>query len=121
MMGLDPDVIRLAYDFRNRTENPDTHGIPLGGSKKSRYNTELLLGICSIKGCKQKAIDTHHIKPQKDADKHNNIDHHHKNALHNVIGLCEQHHHEIHHGNLELLGYRQTSDGVQLLESTEDD
>jgi len=115
MMGLDKEICALAYEFRNRLEHPDTYDIPLGGNKKSRYNSESLMGLCSIKNCNGKAIDTHHIRFQSEANDKGQIDHFHKNILHNLVHLCEFHHHEIHHGDLKLEGYRQTAEGIQLI------
>jgi len=115
MMGLDPSTCALAYRFRNIIENPDTYDVPIGGGKKSRYNSKLLNGICEIEGCGKPVTETHHIRHQSEADESGFIDHFHKDSYFNLVGLCEKHHHEQHHGTLKIVGKAQTSTGVKLL------
>lgn len=115
MMGLDPETCKLAYKYRNIIENPEIHDIPIGGNVKSRYNSELLRGICEIEGCEKRATETHHIRKQSEADKEGFIEHFHKDSYFNLVGLCEYHHHEQHHGKIKIIGKAQTSKGVKLL------
>lgn len=112
VMGLDPAVISLAYKLRNRRQNPQTHAIPLGGDKKSRYNSKKLLGLCEIKDCERKAIDTHHINGQCTADDNGMIEHFHKNETHNLVGLCKECHNAVHvDKTLTIYGWKQTTQG----------
>ena len=80
--------------------------------KKSQYNSKILIDNCEI--CGKKATEIHHIKEQKEADTNNMIGHYHKNRESNLVQLCEECHHEVHHGNLVIKGYIQTSDGRKL-------
>lgn len=117
VMGLDKEVISLAYELRNRRQNPTTHDIPLGGNKKSRYNSKKLLGLCEIKECQRKAVDTHHIIGQCTADQNGNIDHFHKDEAHNLVCLCKECHNSIHNSKtLVIYGWKQTAQGgIKLL------
>ena len=54
------------------------------------------------------------MKPQAIADKDGFIDHHHKNAQHNLIQLCHDCHQKVENGDLEILGYIQTSEGIEV-------
>ena len=116
MMGLDQETCKLAYEFRNKLDNPDTHDISLGGNKKCRYNAKSLKGLCEIKDCGEPAIDTHHIREQKEADENGYIDHFHKNRLFNTIHLCKKHHLEQDDEDSEnqIEKKVQTSNGVKL-------
>ncbi|MFS8159336.1 MAG: MutS-related protein, partial [Candidatus Roizmanbacteria bacterium] len=117
IMGLDPKVVSLSYQLRNRRQNPNTHDIPLGGKQKSRYNSKKLLGLCEIKECERKAIDTHHINGQCTADANGKIEHFHKDEVHNLVGLCKECHLAIHiDKRLQIFGWKQTIQGnVKLL------
>lgn len=116
MMGLDQETCKLAYEFRNIMENPKTHGIPLGGKTKTRYNTKVMKGICEIENCEEPAIDSHHIEPQKSADKNGYIKHFHKNRAFNFSNLCKKHHLEQDDFSSEnkITGKVQTANGAKL-------
>ena len=62
---------------------------------KSRYNTHKYLGMCEKCGVK-KAVDTHHVKEQHDADNNGFIGCMHKNHLSNLMGLCKDCHNAEH-------------------------
>ena len=55
-------------------------------------------------------LDTHHIKEQNTFDE----DDIHKDKLSNLVVLCKKHHDEVHHGNLEIIGYKDTVTGKEL-------
>ncbi len=79
----------------------------------SKYNSKVIMDTCGI--CSAEAIDTHHIKFQKDADENNLLEGHiTKNTKSNLIPLCKVCHDNVHHGNLEIRGYKQTSEGTIL-------
>ena len=67
---------------------------------------------CKI--CGNKSNETHHIKPQKDADQNNVIGHHHKNKSHNLIPLCKSCHNDVTHERLIIRGYLETNEGLKL-------
>lgn len=115
MMGLDNETCNIAYKIRNRLEHPDTYDVPIGGIKQSRYNRKYILGLCSIDGCDEKAVDTHHIREQSEANSDGNIDHFNKNTLHNLSGLCKTHHIQHHQGKIKIDGYKQTSSGIKFI------
>ena len=56
----------------------------------------------------------HQIKEQQEADENGIIGNHHKNIKHNLVPLCHECHQKVHHGNLRIHGYQQTSQGVKL-------
>jgi DNA mismatch repair protein MutS len=117
-LDLDPSFLELANEIRNKIlDNALVH------YKKSRYNNSLLVDICGV--CKQqKAVETHHIFEQKDADEHGFIDTgkhvFHKNKKFNLIGICEQCHQGIHNTNTNTKeiattkGRVLTTDGIEL-------
>ena len=78
----------------------------------SNYNKAVFLDNCYI--CKKKAEHTHHIKEQNLADSNGLIGHFHKNNKHNLISLCEGCHHNVHHGSLEINGWKKTNQGLVL-------
>jgi DNA mismatch repair protein MutS len=76
-------------------------------TKTSRYSSDIYVDICSI--CKtNKAVETHHIKEQKLADKNNFIGHLHKNHVSNLLPLCEECHYNIHEKNNEKVNEKVT-------------
>lgn len=87
----------------------------LVASKTSRYNAKILMNVCTICGINP-AIETHHIKHQANANANGFVEkglpiHH----MANLLTLCEKCHLEQHHGDIEAKGYRQTSEGIELI------
>ena len=85
--------------------------------KTSNYNSKLYVDKCAICGDNgyQYPLDTHHIKEQylfEDDDIH-------KDKLANLVVLCKKHHDEVHHGNLEINGYINTTKGKKLIYNSE--
>ena len=109
-LGLPNDVIALANKTKLFLKNSED----LVKSKKSQYNSNLLMNKCKMPGCNKDAEETHHIKEQKDADENGNIGSIHKNDLHNLCPLCKEHHAEITYGKLNIKGYLDTSEGLKL-------
>lgn len=113
--GLSEKFIRRAMASRKKKqqrENPATM-VPLSRiPHTSRYNANVLMGRCAI--CSHQSVETHHIKPQCDADEHGVIGHHHKNIEHNVVSLCKECHAKTTYGNLDIRGWVRTSKGLQL-------
>ena len=108
-MDLEPEFIQLANTIRKEIIGVKKQIIE---KKTSQYNSSIIIDCCQI--CKKETEEVHHIKAQEIADENNMIDHHHKNVKHNLIQLCHNCHHEVHHGNLHIKGYIQTSDGVEV-------
>lgn len=109
-LGLSISFMNLANEIRNDIIGNGPNICPI---KKSKYNKKLYLDKCKI--CGQKAIEVHHIKQQILADNKGFIDHIHKNKLENLVSICDKCHDEIHRGNIIINGYKQTSDGIELL------
>ena len=64
--------------------------------------------ICKINN----AIETHHIRFQRDADENGFIEHFHKNKKFNLVGLCNKCHNQVHNGDLEINEAVMTSNGI---------
>jgi len=109
-MDLKRDFIYLANQIRKEVLEID-HNIV--SEKTSIYNANVSLNTCKM--ClKQKATEVHHMKPQRLADENGVIDHHHKNAEHNLVPLCHDCHQRVENGDVETKGYIQTSNGIEL-------
>jgi DNA mismatch repair protein MutS len=90
---MDDSFLELAYSFRNKYF-PDTKGDLQ--HEPSIYNRKKIRGVCEI--CKiELAEETHHLSPQRDADKTNGyIGSFHKNHKANLTSVCEKCHNELH-------------------------
>lgn len=82
-------------------------------AKKSRYNGSVYVDICTI--CGKKAQEIHHIEQQMLADINGYIGHIHKNNKSNLIAICEKCHDSIHLGKLKVDGFKQTTNGIELI------
>ena len=81
--------------------------------KKSSYNSSIFMDICSV--CKiNKSIDTHHINYQSLSDNNGFFDNFHKNIKHNLIPICKECHDKEHNGIINIQGFKQTSNGIEL-------
>ena len=82
--------------------------------KISKYNKEIFFDVCNI--CNKKTEEIHHIKPQKEADNKGIIkeEQMHKNIKSNLMNVCEDCHDKIHSNLINIKGYIQTSKGVVL-------
>jgi len=108
-MNLPDEFIELANDIRKEVMGIEPEFV---ASKGSNYNTKVFVDDCGI--CGEKAIDTHHIKFQSEADEHGMIGNMHKNNASNLVGLCKICHDKVHNGNLVINGYLDTSEGKKL-------
>lgn len=70
-------------------------------SKTSHFNTNVVMDHCHLCNSKNN-LESHHIKPQKDADQQGYIGNMHKNKKHNMLVLCETCHRKITLENKEL-------------------
>lgn len=106
-LDIGDSFLQIANSFRNKlTDKNDT-------IKKSKYNQNHIVDKCAI--CGGQGAEVHHIKPQKNADDNGFIGRLHKNHLSNLVTLCEKCHVQIHHDNLRIDGYVQTSSGKELI------
>lgn len=82
-------------------------------TKKSNYNSDIFIDICEI--CKiNKGKETHHINYQINADKDGKFSNFHKNQNHNLVCICDECHKKEHNGEIGIIGYKQTSEGIKL-------
>jgi len=108
-MGLDPEFIRSARKVQLQLTDKT---IAILEDKKSIYTSKMYMDKCEV--CSGEAIDTHHIAEQHTADENGIIEHYHKNNKFNLVALCKDCHHNVHHGNLNIEGYQMTSSGIKL-------
>lgn len=81
--------------------------------KISNYNSSCIIDICEI--CKKNmATETHHINYQINADKNGNFSNFNKNDTHNLVSICNECHMKEHNGEIGIIGYKQTSEGIKL-------
>lgn len=79
--------------------------------KLSKYNSDIYVASCSI--CGKQASETHHIKPQKDADKDGYIGDIYKDCRANLLVLCNACHLEQHNGKHKVDKLIMTSCGTE--------
>ncbi len=108
-MDLDPDFLQLANHLRKNIIELDDKILD---DKKSQYHPDLIMDVCKI--CHDKASETHHIQEQHEFDSDNMKGHLPKNNLSNLVPLCAACHLNVHHGNLIIRGYQDTSEGRKL-------
>ena len=108
-MDMDSEFLKLANKIRMNLMNVDDEILK---EKQSIYNNDLYMDKCSI--CNEEAEETHHIKEQQDADENKMIGSIHKNTLSNLVPLCKKCHKKQTFGNLNIKGYKQTSEGKVL-------
>ena len=105
----DKEFIKLATKIRNEESDISSHIV---NTKTSKYNKDIYVDRCQI--CGKKGVDTHHIKFQSEANEDGLIKHFHKNIKGNLVVLCNKCHNDVHHGNLEISGYIDSSNGKKL-------
>ena len=76
------------------------------------YNAKLVIDCCSV--CGDETEEVQHIEEQHLANNKGMIDYFHKNNLFNLVQLCHKCHHEVHHGELVIKGYIDTTEGRKL-------
>ena len=92
-------------------------------TKKSNYNTSLFMDICQVCN-KNKSEETHHINYQSLSDDKGYFENFHKNSKHNLVNICKECHDKEHSGNIDIQGYKQTTEGIILdvkFNTTEDE
>lgn len=83
----DTTFIETAFSFRNELVKPGF------STKKSRYNSKLIMNHCKICDSKED-LETHHIKEQRNCDQQGFVNNafYHKNKLFNLVCLCKNCH-----------------------------
>ncbi len=111
----DDEFFQIARKTRNKIVKESDEVVEM---KRSNYHSQLIMTECMI--CKkthhQTTLQTHHLKEQHEyGDEVMNIDGVRKDQLGNLVVLCEEHHEEVHHGELEIEGWRDTVSGRELV------
>ena len=110
-LHMPSDFLNKAHEIR-RFIYPEEEEIML--INKSRYNNKKLKGNCEL--CGNKAVDVHHMIPQKESNENKFIDFFHQNHKANLMNLCKECH------NKETISERRlrktkTSDGMKYMEA----
>lgn len=117
----DDEFIKLAQEIKNDLLNKPNHII---GDKTSNYNSSIYMHECGIcqKQCPDskdhvEKFDSHHINFQSNCINGFVIGKPYlpMNSKSNIIVLCKDCHHKVHHGLLEIKGYMDTSNGRQIV------
>jgi DNA mismatch repair protein MutS len=91
-LHMPEDFLETAMKIRGRYF-PETGGEL--SMKPSHFNSKKIRGLCEI--CKvELSEETHHMSPQRDADKNGFIGTFHKNHPANLLAVCEKCHDKIH-------------------------
>jgi DNA mismatch repair protein MutS len=113
--------IKKALEIKNKLLNKDPESSAIS-TRKSRYNSELLMDACDMCGKKntfngQSNLETHHINHQKDCENGfvKNKPHIKKNQIFNLMVLCQSCHDKLHNDGTELQGIRMTSNGKKVI------
>lgn len=109
-MKLDRTFINRAMKIRS---NYDEEASSLTPCKASTYNSRVYVDQCRVCAAVKNLV-VHHIVAQREFDGNNCIPYR-KNIEHNLVVLCEECHHRVHHSEtLVINGYIQTSQGLVL-------
>ena len=108
-LDMPKDFMKNAETIRKELQSIDTFII---GLDKSHYNKNINIEKCAI--CNNASDDTHHINFQCDADSNGFFKHYHKNIEHNLVILCKKCHLKVHNNEIQINGYKDTSDGLKL-------
>lgn len=114
----DNDFIKKALEIKNILINRDPESSAVS-TKKSRYNSSLLVDRCQLCGKKSLIggqLETHHINHQKDCENGFVKDKPHiqKNQINNLMVLCDECHDKIHNDEIKIEGYEMTSSGKKI-------
>jgi len=114
----DKQFIETANEIKN--ELLQVHNEIVSG-KTSKYNSNVYVHKCQLCGRKDlngefSPLHTHHINFQKDCPDGfvKNKPHIKKNDIANLVVVCEDCHHKIHNGDINITGYVQTSKGKKI-------
>lgn len=109
-LNLGSEFMTLANEVRQEVLDIIPNAL---STKSSKYNANYFVDRCSL--CGENADEVHHITFQSAADEDGFIGHIHKNNLSNLMSVCESCHDRIHHGEINVKGYMQTTHGVELI------
>jgi DNA mismatch repair protein MutS len=110
-LDMDAEFVELAQRIRKGVLGLDAR---MGATRASHFNARVVMDVCGM--CRaRKAEEVHHIRHQVSADNRGYIDYFHKNVAFNLVPLCSACHDAVHSGSVEVEGFVQTSDGVELV------
>lgn len=109
-LGLPDDFLKSANQVRRHLQDIPSK---LVNPETSRYNAGIIVDNCKV--CGRTATETHHLRYQSNANSDGyvaaGIGVHRQS---NLVPLCDECHLKEHHGKIRILGYTQTSQGVEL-------
>jgi DNA mismatch repair protein MutS len=105
------DFLAKAHEIR-RSIYPEDKEIM--SANKTRYNSNKIKGNCEL--CGEKAIDVHHMVPQKESNDNKFIGSFHQNHAANLMNLCKQCHNKETISNRKLRKTK-TSEGMKDMET----
>jgi DNA mismatch repair protein MutS len=109
-MKMEPDFLLISEEIRKDLMGVKQRVLDL---KQSKYNAKVFVHVCEI--CGKDAEDVHHIKFQCTADMNKMIDGAiQKDTKSNLVPLCKDCHNSVHHGGIDIFGFKMTSNGVAL-------
>ncbi len=111
-LHMDDEFLETANKIRKRLAKDFDELELLVKKKTSKYNKDLYVTKCVI--CGAMAEDVHHINNKSLANHSGFIGHFHKDAKHNLVPLCKEHHNQIHDGKIKVDGFVMTSNGLEL-------
>ena len=108
-MGMTNSFIQRALSYRTELAKDNEQSLA-----PSRYNSSVFLGMCAR--CELRPAEhTHHIHEQHDKDTFEAVNSGTIHRASNLVGLCEDCHHKVHHDpTVRIQGRHQTSRGVRL-------
>jgi DNA mismatch repair protein MutS len=114
----DTEFIKLAQEIKNEFLGLPNEILPV---KTATYNSKLYIKCCQTCGKTNNTkeeytglLDVHHINFQSKCNENGFIigkSHLKKNDLHNLVVLCKKCHHMVHHNQLTINGYKDTTNG----------
>ena len=111
-LHMDKKFLALAAKIRGQIAKEEDDLTLLTKKQNSAYNQNLYATSCAL--CGETVSDVHHINHQKDANEHGHIKHFHKDHKYNLVPLCKSCHHKAHVGEVEIKGFKMTSEGLEL-------
>jgi len=109
-LGMPDGFVSQAQQVRRHIQKVSHSFIP---NKLSRYNRDVYIDVCAI--CKAPAEETNHIQYQCTADDNKLLkDGKHIHHKSNLVPLCEHCHMKEHQGQINIKGYKHTSEGTVL-------
>lgn len=111
-LHMDETFLKLATRIRKEIAHEQENIELLTKKQTSIYNKQLFVTTCAL--CGDSVSDVHHIRHQKEADAHGNIENFHKNHKYNLVPLCKSCHDDVHTNKVKINGFKMTSQGLEL-------